>query len=237
MNTVDIIRKEIKRLADPEKAKIQQRFFKTGPGQYGEGDVFWGITVPVIRKLVRRHRDISIAEASELLRSPVHEERLLALLILVEKARRGDDATRKRIYGLYLKNTRFINNWDLVDLSAEHIVGAYLDGADRGPLFRLARSGSLWERRIAILATFHDIRRGIPDHTLALADVLVGDRHDLIHKAVGWMLREVGKRCSADTLRDFLRPRYRSMPRTMLRYAIERFPEEERKGYLRGTVD
>ena len=237
MNTVDIIRKEIKRLADPEKAKIQQRFFKTGPGQYGEGDVFWGITVPVIRKLVRRHRDISIAEASELLRSPVHEERLLALLILVEKARRGDDATRKRIYGLYLKNTRFINNWDLVDLSAEHIVGAYLDGADRGPLLRLARSGSLWERRIAILATFHDIRRGIPDHTLALADVLVGDRHDLIHKAVGWMLREVGKRCSADTLRDFLRPRYRSMPRTMLRYAIERFPEEERKGYLRGTVD
>jgi 3-methyladenine DNA glycosylase AlkD len=131
VNAVEIIRKEIRRLADPEKAKILQRFFKTGPGQYGEGDVFAGITVPVIRKLVRRHRDISIAEASELLRSPVHEERLLALLILVEKARRGDDATRKRIYSLYLKNTRHINNWDLVDLTAEHIVGAYIDGAER----------------------------------------------------------------------------------------------------------
>jgi len=237
VNTVDIIRKEIRRLSDPAKAKILQRFFKTGPGQYGEGDVFAGITVPVTRKLARKYCDLPLGDAAELLKSPIHEERLLALLILVEKARRGDDATRKRIYGLYLKSTRHINNWDLVDLTAEHIVGAYLDGADRRPLLRLAQSRSLWERRIAIVATFHDIRRGIPDHTLALADVLMGDRHDLIHKAVGWMLREVGKRCSADTLRDFLRPRYRSMPRTMLRYAIERFPEEERKGYLRGTVD
>ena len=237
MAGIETIRKETKRLADPEKAKILQRFFKTGPGQYGEGDVFAGITVPVIRKLVRKRQDISPAEASELLRSPIHEERLLALLILVEKARRGDDATRKHIYRLYLKNTRYINNWDLVDLSAEHIVGAWLADRDKKKLYRLAKSKSLWERRIAILATFHDIKRGIPDHTLALADVLMEDRHDLIHKAVGWMLREVGKRCSADTLREFLRTRYPFMPRTMLRYAIERFPEAERKAYLRGAVE
>jgi 3-methyladenine DNA glycosylase AlkD len=236
LSTLQDIHHDIRRLADPEKAKILQRFFKTGPGQYGEGDVFAGITVPVTRKLVRKYRDISLGDAVELLQSPVHEERLLALLILVEKCRRGDDATRKRIYGLYLKNTRCINNWDLVDLSAEHIVGAWLADRDKEKLYRLARSKSLWERRIAILATFHDIKRGNPDHTLALADVLLADRHDLIHKAVGWMLREAGKRCSPDTLRDFLRTRYRRMPRTMLRYAIERFPEAERKDYLRGAV-
>jgi 3-methyladenine DNA glycosylase AlkD len=237
LSTLQDIHHDILRLADPEKAKILQRFFKTGPGQYGEGDVFAGITVPVTRKLVRKYRDISLGDTVKVLKSPVHEERLLALLILVEKCRRGDDATRKRIYGLYLKNTRFINNWDLVDLSAERIVGTYLDGTDRAPLYRLARSKSLWERRISILATFRDIKRGNPDHTLALADVLLADRHDLIHKAVGWMLREVGKRCSPDTLREFLRARYRRMPRTMLRYAIERFPADERAAYLAGTIE
>ena len=236
MAGIETIRKEIKRLADPEKAKILQRFFKTGPGQYGAGDVFAGITVPVTRKLARKYCDLPLGDAAELLKSPIHEERLLALLILVEKARRGDDATRKRIYGLYLKNTRTINSWDLVDLSAEHIVGAWLAGGNREKLYRLAKSKSLWERRIAIVATFHDIKRGRPDHTLALADVLMEDRHDLIHKAVGWMLREVGKRCSPDTLRAFLRTRYRSMPRTMLRYAIEHFPADERKAYLTGTI-
>jgi 3-methyladenine DNA glycosylase AlkD len=231
------IQAEIRRLADPEKAKILQRFFKTAPGQYGEGDVFAGITVPVIRKLVRKYRDIPLDGAAELLRSPIHEERLLALLIMVEQYRKGDDSVREQIYRLYLKNTRHINNWDLVDLSAGHIVGAHLDGTDHAPLYRLARSKSLWERRIAILATFHDIMRGIPDHTLALADVLLEDRHDLIQKAVGWMLREVGKRCSADTLRAFLRTRYCAMPRTMLRYAIERFPQSERKAWLKGAVE
>jgi len=236
MAGIETIRKEIERLADPEKAKILQRFFKTGPGQYGEGDVFAGVTVPAIRKLVRIHRNLSFDEASELLRSPVHEERLLALLMLVEKYRRGDDATRKRIYRLYLRNTRSINSWDLVDLSAEHIVGAWLADRDKKKLYRLAKSKSLWERRIAILATFHDIKRGIPDHTLVLADVLMEDRHDLIHKAVGWMLREVGKRCNSDTLREFLRTRYPFMPRTMLRYAIERFPADERKAYLSGIM-
>jgi 3-methyladenine DNA glycosylase AlkD len=237
IDNVKDIHAAIRGLADPEKAKILQRFFKTGPGQYGEGDVFAGIKVPVIRKLVRKYRDIPIGETVKLLQSPVHEERLLALLILVEKYRRGDDSSRRRIYNLYLRNTCFINNWDLVDLSAEHIVGAHLEGTDCKPLYRLARSKSLWERRVAILATFHDIKRGNPDHTLALADVLLADRHDLMHKAVGWMLREVGKRCSADTLREFLRTRYRSMPRTMLRYAIERFPPDERASYLSGTIE
>jgi 3-methyladenine DNA glycosylase AlkD len=231
------IRAEIRRLADLEKAKLLQRFFKTAPGQYGEGDVFAGITVPAIRKLVRKYRNIPLDGAVELLRSPIHEERLLALLIMVEQYRKGDDSVRERIYRLYLKNTRHINNWDLVDLSAGHIVGAHLDGTDHTPLYRLARSKSLWERRIAILATFHDIMRGTPDHTLALADILLADRHDLIHKAVGWMLREVGKRCDAEILREFLRTRYRSMPRTMLRYAIERFAPNERKAYLTGTID
>jgi 3-methyladenine DNA glycosylase AlkD len=237
LSTLQDIHHDIRRLADPEKAKILQRFFKTGPGQYGEGDVFAGITVPVTRKLVRKYRDIPLGDTVKLLQSPIHEERLLALFILVEKYCGGDDATRRRIYGLYLKNTRFINNWDLVDLSAGRIVGAYLDGTDRAPLYRLARSKSLWERRIAILATFHDIKRGNPDHTFALADILMADRHDLIHKAVGWMLREVGKRCSPEMLRKFLRIRYRSMPRTMLRYAIERFPADERAAYLAGTME
>jgi 3-methyladenine DNA glycosylase AlkD len=237
MSIAEDIRTEIRRLADPEKAKLLQRFFKTGPGQYGEGDVFAGIPVPVTRKLVGKYRHISIGCIVDLLKSPVHEERLLALLIMVDRYQRGDDTTRERIYRHYLRNTRHINNWDLVDLSAGHIVGAHLDGTDHASLYRLARSESLWERRIAILATFHDIMRGNPDHTLALADVLLADRHDLIHKAVGWMLREVGKRCSPDTLREFLRTRYRTMPRTMLRYAIERFPANERKAYLIGTID
>ncbi|HTZ41479.1 MAG TPA: DNA alkylation repair protein [Syntrophales bacterium] len=234
---VKTIHADIRRLANPEKAKLLQRFFKTSPGQYGEGDVFAGIPVPATRKLARKYRDIPIGCAADLLKSPLHEERLLALLILVEQYRKGDDSARERIYRLYLKNTCYINNWDLVDLSAGHIVGAHLDGTDPVPLYRLARSKSLWKRRIAILATFHDIMRGIPDHTLALADILLADRHDLIHKAVGWMLREVGKRCDADILREFLRTRYRSMPRTMLRYAIERFPTKERKAYLAGTID
>jgi 3-methyladenine DNA glycosylase AlkD len=220
----------------PREGEAPAAILQDRPGPVRRGGFIAGITVPSIRKLVGKYRDISLGDTVRLLQSPVHEERLLALLILVEKCRRGDDATRKRIYGLYLKNTRFINNWDLVDLSAGHVAGAYLDGTDRAPLYRLARSKSLWERRIAILATFYDIRQGRPDHTLALADELLSDRHDLIHKAVGWMLREVGKRCSPDTLREFLRTRYRAMPRTMLRYAIEHFPAEERAAYLSGTI-
>jgi 3-methyladenine DNA glycosylase AlkD len=170
-----------------------------------------------------------------LLRSPIHEERALALLLLVQAFGRADEAGRRTIYETYLAHTRDINNWDLVDLSAGAIVGGWLEGRSRAPLSRLARSAWLWERRIAIVATFHFIRRGELDETFRIADLLLQDSHDLIHKAVGWMLREAGKR-DGPALREFLRDRYRTMPRTMLRYAIERFPEAERRRYLKGEV-
>lgn len=216
-----------------ERARISQRFFKTGPGEYGEGDVFIGLTVPQVRVLAKELRTLSGGETLKLLHSPVHEARLLALLILIGAYDKGTEAARERIYGLYLKNTRWINNWDLVDCSAEHIVGAHVWTRDRSVLDTLAASTLLWERRIAILATFHFIRRGEFDATLRIVERLMGDREDLIHKASGWLLREVGKRdCAAE--KDFLKVHGRTMPRTMLRYAIERFPEAERQGYLRG---
>ena len=225
------IRARLRRLARPESVQILQRFFKTGPGEYGEGDVFVGVTLPELRALCRECRGAPLAEVTRLLRSRVHEERLLALLILVDAFRRGTPAERRRIYTLYLANTRFINNWDLVDASAHHIVGAWLQDRSRAPLRRLARSRSLWERRIAIIATLHFIRAGEFDDTFAIADLLLDDRHDLIHKAVGWMVREVGNRDGAAE-RRFLESRHARMPRTMLRYAIEKFPERERRRYL-----
>ncbi len=221
-------------LADPETARGQQRFFKTGPGQYGAGDVFIGIKVPVIRKLATEFPDVSLDEAVQLLRSPHHEARLLALIFLVRAFDRGSAAERREIYRLYLGSTRYINNWDLVDVSAPQVVGAYLADQQRAPLYLLARSDSLWERRIAIVATFHFIRQGDFGDTLAIAEYLLADREDLIHKATGWMLREVGKRERA-VLEGFLRRHCRTMPRTMLRYAIEHFPTEKRQAYLRGV--
>jgi len=232
---LETARAALREQADADHARTLQRFFKTGPGEYGEGDCFIGVRVPAIRRLVRRFRGLSPADARTLLRTVIHEERLLALLVLVEQYRRGDAAERGRIYRLYLTNTRHINNWDLVDSSAEHIVGAYLWERSREPLHRLAGSTSLWERRIAIMATFHFIKQGEFAETLVLADKLLADPEDLIHKAVGWMLREVGKRDQA-LAEGFLRQRYRQMPRTLLRYAIERFPEALRQQYLRGTV-
>ncbi len=229
------LRKELKKHRSREHAKVSQRFFKTGPGEYGEGDVFLGVKVPEIRRIARGNRDVPVEDAVELLRSPIHEERLLALLILVLKYAKGDDRLRKRIYNLYLKNTRHINNWDLVDVTAEHVVGAHLYERDRGPLYELAGSGSLWERRIAIMATFHFIKQNDFQDTLRLAENLLADPEDLIHKAVGWMLREVGKRDLPKEER-FLRRHYRNMPRTMLRYAIERFPEPRRQAYLKNQV-
>jgi len=223
-------------LGDPDVAARSQRFFKTGPGEYGEGDRFLGIRVPVIRKVVREVRHIELGDALELLRSPLHEARLLALLILVDRySRAGTPAERRAIYRAYLDHTEFINNWDLVDASAEHIVGAYLFERNRKPIYRLAGSISLWERRIAVLATFHFIKREQYDDTLAVAGLLLDDPEDLIHKAVGWMLREVGNRDRPAENR-FLRKHYRRMPRTMLRYAIEKFPEKSRRAYLRGEV-
>lgn len=234
--TLDEIHTHMQRLADPQLAQVLQRFFKTAPGEYGAGDVFLGIKVPPLRKLVRACRGkTTIADMAQLLQSPWHEERLLALLLLVQAFQRGAETERRRIYRLYLKNTSRINNWDLVDTSAEHIVGGYLLDQDRKPLYKLAKSRSLWERRIAVLATFHYIKRGDHADTLALAALLLQDREDLMHKAVGWMLREVGKRDLPAEI-GFLNEHCRTMPRTMLRYAIERFPEPQRRSYLLGEV-
>jgi 3-methyladenine DNA glycosylase AlkD len=234
METVKQIQQRLRSFATKEKAAVLQRFFKTGPGQYGEGDRFIGVMVPQVRQVVKEFADAPLSGALKLLRSPVHEERLLALLLLVHQFERGEDGDRKRIYTQYLKSTKYINNWDLVDLSAPKIVGPYLEGRSRQPLYRLVRSRNLWERRIAILATFHFIRQSDFTDALALAGILLDDDHDLMHKAVGWMLREVGKK-DVGTLEGFLRNHHQHMPRTALRYAIERFPEAKRKKYLNGS--
>jgi 3-methyladenine DNA glycosylase AlkD len=229
------IRKKVSKLANKDKAKVLRSFFKTGPGQYGENDVFLGITVPVLRRVSKECSTTSIADMMRLLRSPFHEERVLALFLLVGAYIRGDDAAKKKIYSLYLKNTRYINNWDLVDLSAPNIVGHHLRDKGRKPLYTLATSRDLWKKRIAILATFTFIRQNDFADTLNISQLLLRDEHDLIHKAVGWMLREVGKR-NLQTEEKFLKQHYRIMPRTMLRYAIERFPERKRKKYLNGDL-
>jgi 3-methyladenine DNA glycosylase AlkD len=233
--SVAAIRAELHELGDPVRAVHSQRFFKTGPGQYGEGDRFLGLTVPVMRRLVLKYRELDDTSALELLDSPWHEERLVGLLLLVERYGEGDESRRKNIHRAYLANTRHINNWDLVDASAGQIVGSHLDAADISLLERLAGSDNIWERRIAIVSTFHFIKQNEFRPTLKIAKLLLGDSHDLIHKAVGWMLREVGKRDRA-VLDAFLKRHYRKMPRTMLRYAIERHPERIRKQYLAGTI-
>jgi 3-methyladenine DNA glycosylase AlkD len=232
---IDEIQSQLANLSNNEDGLFLQRFFKTGPGQYGEGDLFRGIRVPELRRLSKMHQEISLEQAERLLHSAYHEDRLLALLILVRKYARTDERGQATIYKLYMSNTRFINNWDLVDSSAEFIVGAYLSDKSQQPLYRLSRSRSIWERRIAILATFHFIRQGEFETTLRIAERLLTDKEDLIHKAVGWMLREVGKR---DLKKEeaFLRAHHRQMPRTMLRYAIEKFPEDKRQRYLKGTI-
>ena len=229
------IRAELHKLADPVRATHSLRFFKTGPGQYGEGDKFLGLTVPQMRKLVRKYRALDDTTALELLASPWHEERLVALLLLVDGYKRGDHERRRKIHRAYLANAQWINNWDLVDASAEHVVGPHLDAKEIALLERLARSKNIWERRIAIVSTFHFIKRDEFRPTLRIAAMLLTDSHDLIHKAAGWMLREVGKR-DRKTLDSFLKKHYRKMPRTMLRYAIERHPERVRKQYLAGTI-
>jgi len=233
--TATTLRTQLRALARSRDAAVLQRFFKTRKGEYGEGDVFIGVRLPELRRLCREYRGISVSAIRQLLRSRVHEERLLALLLLVDAFQRSGVTEQGKIYNLYLASTAFINNWDLVDSSAHHIVGAWLESRSRAPLRRLARSSSVWERRIATIATFHFIKRGEFEDTLLVADRLLNDPHDLIHKAVGWMLREIGNRNPA-ALRRFLKDRYRRMPRTMLRYAIERLSEKERLAYLRGTI-
>jgi 3-methyladenine DNA glycosylase AlkD len=226
----DIVR-EIKKHENKEKARILLRFFKTGQGEYGEGDVFLGIVVPEQRVIARKFKDIPLAEVQKLLKSLIHEHRMIALMILIEKYKEADEAGKEKIFKLYLRNTRNINNWDLVDLSCPQIVGDFLLKRDRSILYSLAGSKNLWERRIAIISTFPFIKNNQFGDTFKIAEMLLDDEHDLLHKAVGWMLREAGKRDKESEVK-FLNRHYKSMPRTMLRYAIEKFPEKERIIFL-----
>ena len=235
MSALTEMRAELTELSDPQRALHSLRFFKTRPGEYGEGDVFAGITVPDVRRVAKRYWPVlELPDVERLLHSKVHEERLAALVVLVHKFNKGNDATRRQIFDLYVSNTRYVNNWDLVDSSADRIVGEYLHGRDKALLDDFARSSSLWERRISIIATFNYIRRNEFEDTFRIAETLLHDPHDLIHKAVGWMLREVGKRDLA-AVNDFLDAHCVEMPRTMLRYAIERHDAASRAGYLAGT--
>jgi 3-methyladenine DNA glycosylase AlkD len=235
--TAGAVRRALRAQADPVRAKNVARFFKMGPGEYGEGDRFIGVTVPAQRAIARQFRDLSLDEADKLLTSLIHEERLTALLILVDQFNRvsgvAEANRRRQIFRLYLKRLRFINNWDLVDTSAGPIVGGWLaTHPDSRLLSRLARSRRLWSRRVAMLATFHGIARGDHRDAIRIATILVHDREDLMHKAVGWMLREVGKRASLPALEQFLAQHAPTMPRTMLRYAIERLPPAERQRWM-----
>jgi 3-methyladenine DNA glycosylase AlkD len=229
--TAEAAKKKLLSVASPEVAKSSARFFKTGPGQYGEGDVFIGVKAAVLHKLSREFRELPLEQVEALLQSPIHEERLLALLILVQTVARAHDDRRRTIYDFYLANTKQVNNWDLVDCSAPTLVGAYLIDKSRQPLVGLAKSKSVWERRIAIVATQHFIRHGDFDDTLRISRLLLADKEDLIHKAAGWMLREMGKK-HEPTLEAFLEKHGVTMPRTMLRYAIERFSPEKRRRFL-----
>jgi len=227
MNSKKIL-EELKALSSSDRAKTNAWFFKTGPGQYGEGDLFWGIRVPQIREVVRRFRDISMDEITMLIQHKVHEVRLAGVLLLVEKSKKEPEAA----YEIYLKNTKFINNWDLVDLSAGYVVGKYLYEREKKPIYDLAKSDNIWERRIAMISTFYFIRQGEERDALRIAEMLINDKHDLIQKAVGWMLREVGKNCSKEIEERFLDKHAATMPRTALRYAIEHFTDEKRKYYM-----
>lgn len=225
------VESDLKSFARATKVQDYQRFFKTAKGEYGEGDVFIGVVVPDQRKVAKKYKDLPLRDVEKLLKSKVHEHRLTALFILVHQFNKGDDKTRKTIYNLYLKNAKHVNNWDLVDSSAPYIAGIYLLNRDRRILYRLAKSEDLWERRIAMLSCAAFIHNNDFKDALKIAELLVDDKHDLIHKAVGWMLREIGKRDMAAE-EKFLKKYHKAMPRTMLRYAIERFPEKVRKSYL-----
>ena len=235
MSTKQIIHKDIiqafRKEGRPEIAEHSSRFFKTAIGEYGEGDRFLGIRVPVVRTYAKKYKGASPAVVRKLLTSEFHEERLLSVILLVEKFKSGSAEDRKSIYEMYIGHTAYINNWDIIDTSAPHIVGAYLKDRSKHKLYEFARSDSLWERRIAIMATFHYIRQTEFEAALEISELLVHDKEDLIHKAVGWMLREIGKRDRVAEER-FLKKHIKRMPRTMLRYAIEKFPEKKRKAYL-----
>ena len=228
------IKKDLQKLANPKKAQILQRFFKTGKGEYGEGDIFLGITVPKQREIVRKYKDAPLSVIAKLIASKIHEHRLVGVLMLVEQFKSADNKMQKKIFDFYLKNAKQINNWDLVDLSAPYL-GKFLLDKDTRILSKLAKSKNLWERRISIMFTYAFIRENKFNETLKIAELLVCDEHDLIHKAVGWMLREVGKR-DLESEEHFLKKHYKNMPRTMLRYAIEKFEERKRKKYLKNLI-
>lgn len=234
------LKQELNKLADPIRAESSAWFFKTNEGQYGYGDVFIGVSVPNQRKVAKQFHNLELNEVEKLLLSKEHEYRLTAVIILVDKFKKADALTKKQIYDFYLSHTKYINNWDIVDSSAGYIVGGYLlqNNKARNVLTKLAKSNNLWERRIAIIATFAFIYDGKSEMTFEIAKLLINDGHDLIQKAVGWMLREVGKRVSLEKEEAFLleNDRYKTMPRTMLRYAIERFEEKRRKEFLQGSA-
>ena len=220
-------------LTDEEKAIFLQRFFKTGKGQYAQGDIFWGIKVPETRQVAKAYRSLPLSEIEKIMKNPVHEVRLCGLMILVEQFKKANETEKKTIVDFYLSNTQYINNWDLVDLSCYHILGNYLLDKPRDILYRLAKSATMWEQRIAIVSTLAFIRNGELEDTLKISEMLLNHTHDLIHKAVGWMLRELSKRDESAML-HFIETHYTKMPRTTLRYAIERLPEEVRKNILQG---
>lgn len=232
MALLNNLKKEIKKAAKPKQAKILQRFFKTGKGEYGEGDIFLGIKVPIQRKIAKKYNNLSLVDLKKLINSKIHEHRLIALFVLIDQYKRGDKQKEKKIFNFYLKNIKYINNWDLVDLSAPNIVGCFLLDKERDVLYRLAKSKNLWQRRIAIVSTFTFIRNQQFNDTLEISRILLSDKYDLIHKAVGWMLREVGKR-DQKIEEKFLNKYYQKMPRTILRYAIEKFSPMKRRLYLR----
>lgn len=221
------ITNELQALSDAEKREIFPKFFKAGKGEYGEGDRFLGVTVPNIRAIAKLHKDISIEEIQDLIQSEWHEVRLCALIIMVEKSKKKDEALRKKLFNLYLSQTKRINNWDLVDLSCRFIIGEYLLDKSRDILYHLAQSPLLWDNRIAIVSTYAFIRKGQLEDTYALSDLMMQHPHDLMHKAIGWMLREAGK-CDSERLYDYVMSHRADMPRTMLRYAIEKFSPKER---------
>ena len=232
------LKKELKEKSNEEKANVYQRFFKTGKGEYGEGDIFLGLTVPEQRKIAGKYSYLKLDDLKDLLQSKIHEERLIALLILVDKYKKEKNG--KEFFDFYIENLQFVNNWDLVDLSADKIIGNFLRtfryGSNYLPLLtNMAKSENLWARRISIISTFDFIKNNEFNPTIKISEILLNDSHDLIHKAVGWMLREIGKR-DLDVLEDFLKKHHKEMPRTMLRYAIEKFPEEKRKKYLDGKI-
>ena len=235
MENLNSLHQELKALANPQKAKLLQGFFKTGKGEYGEGDIFLGITVPESRNLAKKYSNFPLDDIKELLKSKFHEERLIALLILVHNYKISDEEEKGRIFNFYLENTKYINNWDLVDLSAHKIVGEYLKDKDKSVLYKLSSSSNIWERRISIISTFIFIKNDQFQDSISIAKILLNDFHDLIQKAVGWMLREIGKK-DIQVLEQFLKKHYKNMPRTTLRYAIERLPEDKRQKYLNGEI-